>query len=433
MELDKIRKQLPNIIPSDRPVFFPRFLHTIPGRRFPQILPLRLFFFSPKRFFLSVPGSFRIFSFFCQRLHAFCRSLFFLQFLPVFFRHRILHQIATARCHTFRTLPMHPQNLRQHLFRLFSWQNPIHKPMLHQKLRPLEPFRQFLSYCLLNNPRSRKPDQRMRLRQNNIPQHRPARRHAARRRVRQHTHIQKPRITVSFQRRRRLRHLHQRNNPLLHPRPSRARKQNHRQRELRRPLHRPRNLLPNSLTHTGHHKPAITDPDHRLHPVDPSLTSHNSLRKSCSLLQSPHLLFIPRKPQRIPRRHPLIPFLKTPIIQKKLNPPIRMHPKIIPTLRTNIKIPLHILRKNSPLTSITLLQNPLRRLRHHPIRRVLLPKHRLLKILTQHHTTITPYVITLSLYCHHNTLPTTYLTHQGIHSLFTAHSCHPSRTAPRCR
>ena len=294
---------------------------------------------------------------------------------------------------------MHPQNLRQHLFRLFSWQNPIHKPMLHQKLRPLEPFRQFLSYCLLNNPRSRKPNQRMRLRQNNIPQHRPARRHAARRRVRQHTHIQKPRITVSFQRRRRLRHLHQRNNPLLHPRPSRARKQNHRQRELRRPLHRPRNLLPNSLTHTGHHKPAITDPAHRLHPVDPSLTSHNSLRKSCSLLQSPHLLFIPRKPQRIPRRHPLIPFLKTPIIQKKLNPPIRMHPKIIPTLRTNIKIPLHILRKNSPLTSITLLQNPLRRLRHHPIRRVLLPKHRLLKILTQHHTTITPYIITLSLYC----------------------------------
>lgn len=69
----------------------------------------------------------------------------------------------------FDIFPMHPQNLRQHLFRLFSWQNPIHKPMLHQKLCPLEPFRQFLSYCLLNNPRSRKPDQRMRLRQNNIP------------------------------------------------------------------------------------------------------------------------------------------------------------------------------------------------------------------------------------------------------------------------
>ena len=391
MKLNKIRKQLPNIIFSHRSVLFPRFLHTVPSRCF-----LSRFWCCQRPLHVSIPQS--------QHFRG-----------------------------NFDIFPMHPQNLRQHLFRLFSWQNPIHKPMLHQKLRPLEPFRQFLSYCLLNNPRSRKPNQRMRLRQNNIPQHRPARRHAARRRVRQHTHIQKPRITVSFQRRRRLRHLHQRNNPLLHPRPSRARKQNHRQRELRRPLHRPRNLLPNSLTHTGHHKPAITDPDHRLHPVDPSLTSHNSLRKSCSLLQSPHLLFIPRKPQRIPRRHPLIPFLKTPIIQKKLNPPIRMHPKIIPTLRTNIKIPLHILRKNSPLTSITLLQNPLRRLRHHPIRRVLLPKHRLLKILTQHHTTITPYVITLSLYCHHNNLPTTHLTHRGIHSLFTAHSCHPSRTALRCR
>ena len=305
--------------------------------------------------------------------------------------------------------------------------------MFHQKLRPLEPFRQFLSDCLLNNPRPRKPNQRMRLRQNNVPQHRPARRHAARCRIRQHTHIQKPRITVPFQRRRRLRHLHQRNNPLLHPRPTRARKQNHRQRKLSCPLHRPRNLLPNSLPHTGHHKPSITDPDHRLHPVDPSPSRHNSLLQARPLLQSPHLLLISRKPQRIPRRQPLIPFLKTPLIQKKLHPPIRMHPKIIPTLRTNIKIPLHILRKNSPLTSITLLQNPLRRLRHHPIRRVLLPKHRLLKILTQHHTTITPYVITLSLYCHHNNLPTTHLTHRGIHSLFTAHSCHPSRTAPRCR
>ena len=129
MKLNKIRKQLPNIIFSHRSVLFPRFLHTVPSRCF-----LSRFWCCQRPLHVSIPQS--------QHFRG-----------------------------NFDIFPMHPQNLRQHLFRLFSWQNPIHKPMLHQKLRPLEPFRQFLSYCLLNNPRSRKPDQRMRLRQNNIPQH----------------------------------------------------------------------------------------------------------------------------------------------------------------------------------------------------------------------------------------------------------------------
>ena len=244
---------------------FPRFLHTIPGRRISADSPTPSLLFLPKRFFLSVPGS-SVFSVYfttsaftlsaCQSL----LSLRFFRFLPA-------QNSSSNRHRPMPYLPPHfPAIHRISHSTSFASSLGRSDPQTHAppETPPAGTHRRFLSYCLLNNPRSRKPNQRA-TPPNNIPQHRPARRHAARRRVRQHTPLKAPHHCV-FQRRRRLRHLHQRNNPSC-IRASRARKQNHRQRNCR-PLHRPRNLLPNSYSaHTGHHKPAITDPDHRLHPV----------------------------------------------------------------------------------------------------------------------------------------------------------------------
>ena len=73
MKLNKIRKQLPNIIFSHRSVLFPRFLHTVPSRCF-----LSRFWCCQRPLHVSIPQS--------QHFRG-----------------------------NFDIFPMHPQNLRQHL------------------------------------------------------------------------------------------------------------------------------------------------------------------------------------------------------------------------------------------------------------------------------------------------------------------------------
>ena len=66
---------------------------------------------------------------------------------------------------------VHIQNLANDPFLVLPLHNLIHKSMLQQKFRTLEPFRQLLPNGLLNNPGTRKTNQRMRLCQDNVAQH----------------------------------------------------------------------------------------------------------------------------------------------------------------------------------------------------------------------------------------------------------------------
>ena len=116
----------------------------------------------------------------------------------------------------YRLILMLTQDESQRLPHLLSFHNSIQKPMLQQKLGTLKSFRQFLSNGLFNYPWSCKPNQGIGLCQNDITQHGKTGSHASRGGIRQHTDIQKSGITVAFQSRRRLCHLHQRDDPLLH-------------------------------------------------------------------------------------------------------------------------------------------------------------------------------------------------------------------------
>ena len=93
--------------------------------------------------------------------------------------------------------------------------------MFEQKFRALKPVRQPLFDGLLDNAGSRKPDEGFRLSQDDVTQHGHARGDAPERRVRQernegHAGFMKPRHSC-----RRPGHLHEREDALLHSRPTR--------------------------------------------------------------------------------------------------------------------------------------------------------------------------------------------------------------------
>ena len=77
--------------------------------------------------------------------------------------------------------------------------------------------------------------------------------------------LQKP---VSFQRCRSLRHLHQRNDPLLHPGSSGTGENNYRKFFFCSTFHRAGDLLPHNMSHAGHHKTAVADTKHGRIAVD---------------------------------------------------------------------------------------------------------------------------------------------------------------------
>ena len=111
---------------------------------------------------------------------------------------------------------MHAKNRCKHFLHLFPLYNLVDETVLQQKFRFLESFRQLLSDRLLNDTRSGKTDQCVRLCQNDIAKHGKTCRYSAGCRISQDRNIEKPGITVLFQSRRCLCHLHQGDNAFLH-------------------------------------------------------------------------------------------------------------------------------------------------------------------------------------------------------------------------
>lgn len=101
----------------------------------------------------------------------------------------------------------------------------IDRPFFNQKLTALESRRQLLAYGLLDNARTGKADQRFRLGNVQIAQHRKARRYAAHGRVGQHGDVRQSALLHFRQRRGGFRHLHQRHQRFLHTGAPEAEKQ----------------------------------------------------------------------------------------------------------------------------------------------------------------------------------------------------------------
>ena len=106
---------------------------------------------------------------------------------------------------------------------------------LEQELAALEAVGQLLADGLLDHARAGEADQRLRLGDVQVAEHREARGDAAGRRIGEDRDVGQPRAIEPRQRRRDLRHLHQRQRAFHHARAARARHDDHRQRGARAP------------------------------------------------------------------------------------------------------------------------------------------------------------------------------------------------------
>ena len=239
--------------------------------------------------------------------------------------------------------------------------------MFQKKFRLLKAFRKLLPDRLLDHPRSRKSDQRPRLCQNHISQHRKTCRHSSGCRIGQHGYIKASRITVSFQCGGSLHHLHQGNDPLLHPGASGTGEKYDRKPFTLCTFDHSCDLLSDNLSHTRHDETTVTNSDRRLDSSDRCFSGQNRFIESRIFFQKSNLFFISFIIQRIFCGEMHIPLFKASIVRNKRQTFKRIHSEIVPALWADILSFLHILSDDHRLTCITFFQQSIRDFRSFPL------------------------------------------------------------------
>ena len=275
---------------------------------------------------------------------------------------------------------VHGQDLCQYILHLLTFHDPVNETVVEQELRSLESLRQLLPDRLLDDSRPGKPDQRLWLRQDNISQHRKACRHTARRRIRKDRNIELSCIAVLLQGSRGLCHLHEGNDPLLHPGTPGTGENDHRKLFLRCALHRAGDLLSDDVAHARHHKSSVAYADDCGISIDHDLPRHDSLIQLCALFQSVYFLLISFEIQRIDELHLLIPLFKGALVRQHLHSSVRVDTEIPVALRTNVISVFHVLRDDGGAALVALAKKAFRHLRPCLLQRDIVRTHaRLLK------------------------------------------------------
>ena len=121
--------------------------------------------------------------------------------------------------------------------------------MLKEELTTLESLREGFAHRLLDDPRTCKSYQCLRLGDVDISQHRETGRHSTHRRIGQHRYEWDALLPQPCERGAGLGHLQQREQPFLHPRPTAGSKRDQRYRAVHAGLHRPYETLSHDRAH----------------------------------------------------------------------------------------------------------------------------------------------------------------------------------------
>ena len=167
-----------------------------------------------------------------------------------------------------RMLPHESKRSRDGAFHFAAIDDEVEHPVLEEKLTALKSLGQLLANRLLDDARAGEANQRSRLRDVQIAEHREARRHASRGRVGQDRDVRKVLLIEPRQRRADFRHLHQRQRAFHHAGAAGARDDNHRTACRERALDASRDLLADDHAHAAADEAVL----HRRHdgfvPVD---------------------------------------------------------------------------------------------------------------------------------------------------------------------
>jgi hypothetical protein len=251
--------------------------------------------------------------------------------------------------------------------------------VLEQELGALEAGRQLLADRLLDDARPGEADQRVRLGEDHVAEHRHRGGDAAGGRVEEHGDERHPRLAQPRPRRRGLRHLHEAQHALLHPGASR-RAEHHGGPLVRdRALELARDLLADHRAHRAAHELEHEEADLDRDAAD--LRGRGAIRVAAADLLRLHLdrvrvlLAVDPEAEPVGRLEPEVVLLPGALVDDHLDPCAGRHPEVVAAARADPEVGVEIGVVQRRRTALALGPNPLRdglfrlrRLRGEPLR-----------------------------------------------------------------
>src|SRR3990172_6989104 len=250
----------------------------------------------------------------------------------------------------------------QGLLQFLALDHKVHLAMILKKLGTLEAIGERLSDRLRDHPGAGKADEGARLSQDQVAEHRHTGRYPARGGIRQDREVEDALLSEEAERRGCLRHLHARENPLLHSGPARRRNNDEGVTLLERQLGRARELLADDRAHAAAHELELEDRDHDWVAFDATCPGDDRVLKPGLLLRCLEAIAIALgvlEAKRILRAERAVGPLKAPVIKQERQPLPCADPERIAALGTDATGALHLSAIDDLFAGITLDPEPL--------------------------------------------------------------------------
>ena len=245
-------------------------------------------------------------------------------------------------------LDMQRKQVRERLANARALNDGIDKAMFQREFRRLEFLGQLLANGVLNHTTPSEADERAGLGNNHVALHRETRGHASRGGVGNHRKIRQARLTVTLNRGRDFRHLHERNQALLHARAARTGKQHQRQALFGGMLGQARDALAHHRAHRAHEECGIHYSNRHAHAGDATHAAAHALAKSRLLSHAADFVQVAGEIERVGFGHvrflgfkPALEAFRVEHARQALG---RRHTEVMATLGAHFVIGKHALR-----------------------------------------------------------------------------------------
>jgi hypothetical protein len=218
--------------------------------------------------------------------------------------------------------------------------------VLEKVLRALKALREGLADRLLDDAGPGEPDEGARLGEDHVAEHCERRRDAARGRVREDREIRQPRRGKLGQRGARLRHLHEREDALLHPGAAGRGEDDDAGAPLEAPLDGAGDLLADHRAHAAPEEPELEDGEHRGKRLDGRLPADDALLRLRLPLRVGHARGIGlcvAEGQRVARDEVGVDLDERALVGDEGDPVGGRDAEVILALRTDGEVPLELL------------------------------------------------------------------------------------------
>src|SRR2546425_1152484 len=237
------------------------------------------------------------------------------------------------------------ENAAEHLLEVAPLDDHVELSVRQQELRALESLGKRLTDRLGDDRRPGKADQRARLGEDDVAEHREARRDAAGGGIGEDRNVRQPAGAEPLERGRGLGHLHQGEDALLHPRAARRRDDDHGQVLVDRELDRARELLTDHRAHAAAEEAELEDGEDGGQPADRGDAADHRLVARGLVGGGPYALAVflgVLEGQRIGRRQTGLALLERARIGELPEALARLDPEGGVALRAHAPRPLHL-------------------------------------------------------------------------------------------